>query len=193
MSTAYFAVDIEASGQEIGYAHGILGVGLCIAVNGDIVEQKKWHVALEPTQSFEARCLNTFWNAPENKGLLESLSTDQVKAVVFAREFRDFIDRYAEKHKVCFLTDNAQFDLGGLNNYMYMFGLPGIRYDKSNSNYKQSVIDVSCFKRGLLGENAKHFQVHTSDLKPHDPLDDAIGIMRTFLALVVEQKRRADQ
>jgi hypothetical protein len=189
-STAYFAVDIEASGQAIGYAHGIVACGLCIAVDGNIVEKKKWHVSLESLQTFEQRCLDTFWNAPAYKGLYESLSVNQITASAFAREFRAFIDRYAETHDVCFVTDNAQFDLGGLNNYMYMFDLPGIRYDRTNQHYDQDVIDVSCFKQGLLGKDRKLFKVDLSDLKPHDPLDDAIGIMRTFLALLAEQKRR---
>lgn len=189
-SVAYFAVDIEASGQEIGYKHGIVAAGLCIAVGGTVVEKRRWHVALEPNQSFEPRCLQSFWNTPENEGLLASLSTNQVTAQAFAKDFRAFIDLYAEKYDVCFVTDNAQFDLGALNNYMYLFGLPGIRYDSKNISYEQGVVDVSCFKKGLLGKNSRSFKVDVSDLKPHDPLHDAIGIMRMFLALVEEQKGR---
>lgn len=140
----YVSIDIEKAGKE--YDDALLAVGL-VAVKVELVEGKEDEVIAKetvcfpvpPIYKFEIRCWNEFWNHPEHPLLdvlekirqnAEKTEEDAAKKVI---KFLDDIEAKYPKNQITFVTDNALFDLGGLEYVLRKHGkITPIRYTKDS-------------------------------------------------------------
>lgn len=205
INTLIFAFDIETRGKS-PIRNGILAVGVCIGdAYGNILAKRTWHVAPEPLQQWEPRCVEEFWS--KQGDLMQTLSTNQIPSQRFALEFRQLLDSFdvVGKSTLYLVSDNPVTDAGYINAYLDMHGLASMQYGADGRTYLlesggayRPVHDSDSYARGVLGSCFHEQWVNDSEdlpssgvvmpnfagLVPHQPADDATRIYLTHLAVV---------
>lgn len=191
-----FAFDIETRGKS-PRKHGILAVGVVIGLsNGVVLFKKQWNVnTLFDNQGIEQRCFDEFWSKQPPE-VWTSLRKDLVTPYTFAKEFRTLLDDWEKLGDLYLLSDNPTFDAGFINYYLDHFNFDSMQYKSDGRGYRL----VHCSDTYACGairaplsynwpsdsdvQKLIGFHVDTSDLVPHNPVDDATKIFRQFVALV---------
>lgn len=198
-----FSVDIECSGRNIPNEHGIVAVGVCIGLpSGKVQAKYSWHVQLLAHQGWEQRCLDQFWNIPENEGLLEALSVGQVSANEFALSFRMLLDNLSITNNVFLISDNPTFDFAAIDTYLVRYGLPPVKYAKDGTTYARPIHDTESYARAAMGwgwdqpqwvsdeDLIERYNIVIPPLRKHVPENDAERIFRIHWAMVNANTKR---
>ena len=143
-----FAFDVEARGKSPSL-HGILAVGAVAGlIDGTIIAKRMWNVKpLRATQHYEQRYLDEFWSKNEN--LKNALENNAVEALIFANEFRLWLNSLEERYTLYLASDNPTFDAGFINYYLDYFMYDSIQYGSDGKSYRL-VHDTDSYARGVI-------------------------------------------
>lgn len=124
------AFDIEAAGHS-EQAHGLVAVGVCVLLGGEVIHKQRWVVVREEGKSFEPRCLQEFWM--KNPHLLRTFEREEKKwtvrdmAVDVGLLMDDIYDKYTPQ-RVTIVSDTSVFDLPWLFKVMDNSGVEPLGY-----------------------------------------------------------------
>jgi hypothetical protein len=111
----YLVVDIEKLGS--GYEHALIAIGAMVgSLESGVLEAREWHLAPEPGQVPEQRCMDEHWSKfPEQ---LKALQSDAQPFQPTMLAFLAWWDQAQERFPgIRIVSDNPEYDLGQLNWY----------------------------------------------------------------------------
>jgi DNA polymerase III epsilon subunit-like protein len=155
----YLVVDIETKGQH-QTKNDMLCFGACIANSLTKEIEVEFQIYLKPKISnddgWEQRCLDEFWNKPENietkNNMLQTITEHGVEPSKAMHMFYNWINNRSkeEKDSMIVVTDTSGYDIGFLNHYLSEANLPSMNYIIGNE-YRPSR-DSSSFHMGIANQ-----------------------------------------
>lgn len=123
------ALDTEARGNNM-MDHGLLSIGWCLGLTDRFEPITAGRISLLPLpgQTYERRALIEFWDKPGNAGIKEELEGEAVPAEDGIRQFAAVVRGFDENYDVYIVSDHPSFDVGFINYYLALYGLPSLSY-----------------------------------------------------------------
>ena len=175
MTTRRFevAIDIEAPGCRLHDPP--IAIGVCVARDGVIIDQRVFCSIVPPEEDFEPRCLEEFWR--EKDELLARIDANALGDTAdMLRAFLNYLGKMVNEQGGAlptFISDNPAFDIGAIDRAIALY-LPEEEYGLRHMWPQYCWIeDGSEQKEGLLPIEIDWVRAQCTVDHDHWPVNDA--------------------
>ena len=178
------AVDIEKAGCMFKYP--IVSIGFVVGHRDTIYEKKRFNIKVNWNSEkdggdFEDRCIRDFWSAqPSNiiEGCEENALEPTEAWILIEKWINELETKYpSNENKICFLTDNASFDIASIDYELEKYcGRSPMRY---SSDGKYRGVYAADDMLSMLNKNDIDKAYEIIDkvvIHDHNPVNDAYHI-----------------
>ncbi len=165
-------VDTETTGISVKEGHRIVEIG-CIELNNLIPTKNKFHCYLNPERKVSEKALKIH-------GYTDEFLSKQKKFSEIGEQFLDFIK---DKRLI---IHNAEFDLGHLNNELFLFGKKKI----NNEIIDTLILARNKFPGSSVSLDAlcKRYRIDNSNRTQHTALIDCDLLAKVYINLIDQKE-----
>lgn len=191
------SVDIEKAGCMFKYP--IISIGFVVGHKEEINERIRFNIKVvwkseKDGGDFEDKCIKEFWSKQKNEiinGCKENALPPKEAWILIEKWINELETKYPiDKYKICFLTDNASFDIASIDYELEKYrDRPPMRYS-SDGKYRSvySADDMLSVLNDV--DKVKVYKKIDNIVKhDHNPVNDAYHIyLQYYYALQLSNK-----